>query len=121
MRHTARAEAQDRMLVWIRDLACFGRAARLVWHKRRWRCVDPDCEARTWTETSPHISSRTVLTLRPGWEACRRVGANPVPWPVSPASSSKAIRSNATRYATGVVDLDRRMVIEMVEDNAALT
>ncbi len=30
-----RAESQDRMAVEIRDLACFGRAARLVWRKRR--------------------------------------------------------------------------------------
>ena len=36
-----RAEAHDRMPVEIRDLACFGRAARLVWRKRRWRCVRP--------------------------------------------------------------------------------
>lgn len=74
-----RAEARDRMPVEIRDLACFGRAARLVWHKRRWRCADADCEAKTWTETSPHISSRTVLTRRAGWEACRQVGANARP------------------------------------------
>ena len=33
-----RAEAQDRKPVAIRDLACFGRPARLVWRKRRWRC-----------------------------------------------------------------------------------
>jgi transposase len=152
-----RAEAQDRMPVEIRDLACFGRAARLVWHKRRWRCVDTDCEARTWTETSPHISARTVLTRRAGWEACRQVGANARPvaglarelgvcWStvmeaviehgtplvddpdrvgavtnlgVDETSFLKANRSHATRYATGLVDLDRRMVIDMVEGNAA--
>ena len=74
-----RAEAQDRMAVEIRDLACFDRATRLVWHKRRWRCADDDCEARTWTETSAHISARTVLTRRAGWEACRQVGANARP------------------------------------------
>jgi transposase len=33
-----RAEAQDRMVVEIRDLPAFGRPARLVWRKRRWRC-----------------------------------------------------------------------------------
>jgi transposase len=38
-----RAEAQDRMVVEIRDLACFGRPARLVWSKRRWRCREPLC------------------------------------------------------------------------------
>jgi len=35
-----RAEAKDRVRVDIRDLPCFGRPARLVWLKRRWRCVD---------------------------------------------------------------------------------
>ena len=42
-----RAESHGRMAVEIRDLACFGRPARLVWNKRRWRCSDPDCDART--------------------------------------------------------------------------
>ncbi len=75
-----RAEAQDRMAIDIRDLACFGRPARLVWIKRRWRCVDPDCEARTWTEHSEHVDAQAVLTRRAGAEACRQVGqeARPV-------------------------------------------
>ncbi len=46
-----RAESQDRMMVDIRDLACFGRPARLAWNKRRWRCTEPDCDAKTWTES----------------------------------------------------------------------
>jgi transposase len=74
-----RAEAQDRMPIEIRDLACFGRPARLVWVKRRWRCVDADCDTRTWTESSEHVSSRTVLTRRAGLEACRQVGMNARP------------------------------------------
>ena len=41
-----RAEAQDRMRVDVRDLACFGRPARLVWSKRRWRCREPLCPAQ---------------------------------------------------------------------------
>ncbi len=41
-----RAEAQDRMRVDVRDLACFGRPARLVWIKRRWRCREPLCPAQ---------------------------------------------------------------------------
>ena len=40
-----RAESHGRMIVAIRDLACFGRPARLVWNKRRWRCADTDCDA----------------------------------------------------------------------------
>ena len=31
------------------DLPAFGRPARLVWHKRRWRCPDGGCEAGTVT------------------------------------------------------------------------
>ena len=152
-----RAEAQDRMVVEIRDLACFDRAARLVWRKRRWRCVDPDCEARTWTETSPHISARTVLTQRAGWEACRQVGANARPvtslarelgvsWStvmeavvehgtplvedpdrVGPVASLgidetsylKATAEHPTLYATSLVDLDGRRIIDLIEGNAA--
>jgi len=75
-----RAEAQDRMAIDIRDLSCFGRPARLVWIKRRWRCVDTDCEAKTWTEHSEHVDAQAVLTRRAGAEACRQVGeeARPV-------------------------------------------
>ena len=59
-----RAAAHERMTVEVRDLACFGRPARLVWRKRRWRCVDADCDAKTWTETSREFSTRALLTLR---------------------------------------------------------
>ncbi len=69
-----RAMAHERKVVAVRDLACFGRPARLVWRKRRWRCVDPDCTAKTWTEPSPHVDAQVVLTRRAGAEACRQVG-----------------------------------------------
>jgi transposase len=71
-----RAEPQDRMSVDVRDLACFGRPARLVWNKRRWRCREALCPARTWTETSVHVDAQAVLTRRAGIEACRQVGEN---------------------------------------------
>ena len=74
-----RAEPQDRMRVDVRDLACFGRPARLVWIKRRWRCREPLCPARTWTETSEHVDAQAVLTRRAGVEACRQVGENARP------------------------------------------
>lgn len=153
-----RAEAHDRMTVAIRDLACFGRPARLVWHKRRYRCVEADCEAKTWTEVSPAFSSRSLLTLRAGVEACRQVGMNARPvaglarelgvcwWTVMEAvvehgtplvdepdrvgvvsslgvdetSYLAAKPDHATIYATGLVDLDNRIVIDMVEGNAAV-
>jgi transposase len=152
-----RAEAHERMDVEVRDLACFGRPVRLVWRKRRWRCLDPDCDARTWTEESPAVSSRHVLTRRAGLEACRQVGRNARPvaslarelgvgwWTVMDAvdehgtplvedpSRVGAVRqlgvdetsflaaspSHTTIYATGLVDLEARVLIDMVEGNAA--
>jgi transposase len=74
-----RAEAHDRMRIEIRDLACFGRPARLVWVKRRWRCVEAACDAKTWTERSEHVDAQVVLTRRAGVEACRQVGENARP------------------------------------------
>jgi transposase len=61
-----RAEAQGRARVDVRDLSCFGRPARLVWHKRRWRCREPLCDAKTWTESSEHVGRQAVMTRRGG-------------------------------------------------------
>ncbi len=153
-----RAEAQDRVRVDIRDLPCFGRPARLVWMKRRWRCVDVDCDAKTWTESVSSVPPRAVLTRRAGMEATRQVGELALPvavvarelgvcwWTVMDAvtvhgtplvddparvgpvramgidetSFLSANREHATIYATGMVDLDRRRLIDMVEGNAAV-
>jgi transposase len=152
-----RAQAHDRVEVAVRDLACFGRPARLVWRKRRWRCRESLCERRTWTETSPHLDAQVVLTRRAGAEACRQVGelARPVAtvaeefgvcwWTVMNAvvehgtplvddprrvgrvrqlgidetSFLKANRRHATVYATGIVDLRRHVVIDMIAGNKA--
>jgi transposase-like protein len=46
----------------------------LVWIKRVWRCREPLCVKRTWTETSPVIRPRASWTERARAEACRRVG-----------------------------------------------
>ena len=75
-----RAQAHDRMLIEIRDLACFGRPVRLVWTKRRWWCREELCDAKTWTEVSPAALTRQLITWRAGLEACRQVGelARPV-------------------------------------------
>ena len=92
-----RAEAQDRLRVDIRDLPCFGRPARLVWLKRRWRCVDPDCAAKTWTEgpsTSP-----------PG--PCSPCGPAPRP-PARSASSALPGRRRGPRARGVLVDGDGR-------------
>ena len=147
-----RAVAHARARVELRDLAAFGRPARLVWCKRRWRCEEPLCAVGTWTETSPAFSSRCLLTRRAGLEACRQVGLNARPvrqladelgvcwdtvmdavWEygqplvddpdrvgvvaalgVDETAFLKATQDHPTIYATGLVDLDERIVIDVV-------
>lgn len=54
------------------DLPVFGRPARLVWRKQRWRC--PMCR-RAWTEQGPQIaSSRCAMTTRAARWATVQVG-----------------------------------------------
>lgn len=58
--------------VMLVDLPAFGRPARLVWRKQRWRC--PTC-GRSWTEQDPRIAStRCRLTTRAARWATVQVG-----------------------------------------------
>jgi transposase len=68
------ARLHDRRPTWVRDLPTGGRPVTLVWVKRVWRCHEPRCPMRTWTETDEAIRPRAVLTERARREACRRVG-----------------------------------------------
>ena len=57
------------------DLPVFGRPARLVWAKQRWRCPNRACPVATWTEQNPQIAStRCALTTRAARWATRQVG-----------------------------------------------
>jgi transposase len=69
-----RAEAHGRRTVRVRDLPAGGRPVVLAWRKRIWRCREPACGVRTWTEQRVAIRPRAVLTERARAEACRRVG-----------------------------------------------
>jgi transposase len=69
-----RAEAHGRRTVRVRDLPAGGRPVVLAWRKRIWRCREPACGVRTWTEQVAAIRPRAVLTERARAEACRRVG-----------------------------------------------
>jgi transposase len=69
-----RAELHGRRTVRVRDLPIGGRPAVLAWRKRIWRCREPACRVRTWTEQAAAIRPRAVLTQRARAEACRRVG-----------------------------------------------
>ena len=63
-----------RRTVRVRDLPIGGRPVVLCWRKRIWRCREPACGVRTWTERAAAIRPRAVLTERARAEACRRVG-----------------------------------------------
>jgi transposase len=69
-----RAELHGRRTGRVRDLPIGGRPVVLWRRKRIWRCGEPACEVRTWTERTAAIGPRAVLTERAGAEACRRVG-----------------------------------------------
>jgi transposase len=70
-----RARVKDRAAVALVDLPAFGRAAVLVWHKRRWRCPEADCATSTWTEHAPGIAAaRARVTDRAGRWVTAQVG-----------------------------------------------
>jgi transposase len=147
-----RAEAHGRRRVRVQDLPIGGRPVVLAWRKRIWRCREPACRARTWTERVAAICPRAVLTERACAEACRRVGKDAhavaavardlgVGWAtvmravaehgrplvedptrvdgvaalgLDETSFLKATRVAPTRYVTGLVDLERGRLLEVV-------
>jgi transposase len=70
------AQVHDRREHLLRDVPVAGRATVLVWWKRIWRCPDPACPVRTWTERSPLGAPRQSLTGRAKAWVTRRVGAD---------------------------------------------
>jgi transposase len=69
-----RATPHGRRVVRVRDLPIGGRPVVLWWRRRLWRCREPVCRVRTWTERVAGIAPRAVLTQRARAEACRRLG-----------------------------------------------
>jgi transposase len=70
-----RAWVKDRPAVELVDLACFGRPARLVWHKHRWCCPDDACAVVSWTGEDARIApARAAMTDRAGRWSCAQVG-----------------------------------------------
>ncbi len=58
----------------VRDIPSAGRPVLLVWRKRLWRCEEPRCGKRTWSETHPQVGRRAALTERARRWACEQVG-----------------------------------------------
>ena len=52
------AEAHGRRMVRVRDLPIGGRPVVLCWCKRIWRCREPACSVRTWTERTAAVCPR---------------------------------------------------------------
>ena len=153
----SRAEAHERIPVELRDLPCFGRPVRFAWHKRRWRCREALCPAKTWSEESSAAPARLLLTARAGMEVTRQVGelARPVdtvakenglawattmdavryygeplvedPQRVAPVRAMgidetkwlSADGRHATRFVSSIVDIDRRVIVDLIEGNSA--
>lgn len=150
------ATPQDRKDVELRDMACFERAVRLVWRKRRWRCERRGCMKKTWTETHPAIAPRQVLTNRAGMAVTYEVGRHArsvasvarqygVSWDTAMAAAElhggalvearqvgcvralgidetsflSSTRSHPTLYVTSLVDLDRRVLVDLIEGKSA--
>ena len=65
----------DDLDVELVDLRCFGRRARLVWSKTRWRCPNPNCKVATFFEIDDRIAAgRAGITDRAGRWATFQVG-----------------------------------------------
>ena len=149
-----RAEAHGRRTVRVRDLPAGGRPVVLAWCKRIWRCREPACGVRTWTERTAVIGPRVVLTEHARAEACRRVGKDAhavaavardlgVGWAtvmravrdhgaplvddpqrlagvaalgLDETNFLKATRVVPTRWVTGLVDLERGRLLDLVAD-----
>ena len=66
---------KDVDVVVLVDLPAFGRATRLLWHKRRWSCPSSRCRVGSFTEQAPTIApTRGVLTDRAARWATIQVG-----------------------------------------------
>ena len=59
-----RAVGHGRRVVRVRDLPMGDRRVVLVWRKRLWRCPEPECTVKTWSEETDAIAPRAVLTER---------------------------------------------------------
>ena len=57
------------------DLPCFGRPARLIWHKCRWRCPESSFPIGSWTEEDHRIGApRMAMSDRAGCWVTEQIG-----------------------------------------------
>ena len=68
------ATAHVRRAHVVRDIPSAGGLVLLVWAKGAWRCDEPVCLQRTWSERNPAIRPKAALIERAWLWACGRVG-----------------------------------------------
>ncbi len=93
-----RAQVKDRPEIVFVDLPCFGRPTRLVWHKQRWRCREPENRSVDPGSVVGRAATRSLLPLSLGWLWWRRwTGIEPAGRgsPVPPALKA----GEPTRYS----------------------
>lgn len=62
--------SRGRRDVVLVDAPCFGQPVQLVWRKRTWRCEEPRCSTRSFTEQHEDLARpRALLTTRACWWA----------------------------------------------------
>jgi transposase len=60
---TLSSSVKESVMTRPRDLV-WPRPTRLVWHKRRWRCREPECGRGSFTESVPQLPARARVTAR---------------------------------------------------------
>ena len=105
----------DREVEFV-DLPAFGRAVRLIWHKRRWRCPHQECSAGTVTEQDPAIAPpREKLTTRAGRWATRQAGrARPVDEVAAELGCSwHPVNASVRRWGSALLDADTERISDV--------
>jgi transposase len=130
-------QIKERPVVGVRDLSLAGRATRLLWRKRRWRCQG--C-GRTHTEQHPALPARQRVSARfrarladrasgggahaeiareertSRYQVARALAgvAAPPPRLIRRLSLDEAHHRRGHELATVVSDVDRRRVVEVL-------
>ncbi len=63
------AEARGRRVRRLHDIPAFAAPVEVVWRQRRYRCVEPACPRRGFSETHDLAVPRAKLTVRAAWWA----------------------------------------------------
>jgi transposase len=68
------AHSHGRRDIGLVDVPCFERPVRLRWRKRTWRCVEPVCVVKVFTEQDHQVAPpRALLTSRACWWAIGQI------------------------------------------------